>query len=65
MLEKANYYQKKKIIEQAEKDGITILDNGGFIAEALRQCVNSTIQGEPNRLNCPYTLNPITQGCVA
>lgn len=63
-LEKANYYYRNKIIEQAAKDGIDIINNGGFIAESLRQCVNSTIQGEPNRLNCPYTLNPITQGCT-
>lgn len=44
-LEKANYYYRNKIIEQAAKDGIDIIDNGGFIAESLRQCVNSTIQG--------------------
>ena len=41
----ANYYQKQKIIEQARKDGIDIIDNSGYIAEANRQVVNSTIQG--------------------
>lgn len=44
-LEKANFNKQKKIIEQAEKDGITILNNKSFIAEALRQCLNSVIQG--------------------
>lgn len=36
-LEKANYYTKKKIIEKAQKDGIDIIDNSSFIAEANRQ----------------------------
>lgn len=44
-LENANYGKQKKIIEQAEKDGITITNNKSFIAEALRQCLNSVIQG--------------------
>lgn len=44
LLQNANAYKKRKIIEQAKEDGIDITDNGGFIAEALRQCVNSTIQ---------------------
>lgn len=60
-LEKANYYQRNKIIEQAKKEGIDIINNQGYIAEANRQVVNSIIQGKPNRLNCPYILNPITQ----
>lgn len=37
--------QKQNIIQNALKDGIKIKDNGGFIAEATRQCVNSRIQG--------------------
>ena len=45
MLQYANYYQKKKIIDQAEKDGVDITENSKNIADALRQCVNSTIQG--------------------
>lgn len=49
-LEKANTYYRSKIIEQAKEDGITILNNGGFIAEAKRQCVNSIIQ----RVCCGY-----------
>ena len=56
---------KEQVKAKAREDGIIIKDNGGFIAQAERQCVNSRIQGKPNRLNCPYTLNPITQGCVA
>lgn len=55
---------RNKIIEQARLDGIDIVSNQSFIAEARRQCVNSVIQGKPNRFNCPYTLNPITQGCA-
>lgn len=44
-LESANSYMRNKIIDQAKKDGIDIIDNRGFISDALRQCVNSTIQG--------------------
>lgn len=57
--------QKEQVKAKARAEGIEIKDNGGFIADAERQCVNARIQGKPNRLNCPYTLNPITQGCVA
>ena len=64
-LKKANYYTKKKIIEKAAAEGIDIIDNTSYLAEANRQVVNSIIQGKPNRFNCPYTLNPITQGCIA
>lgn len=46
MLDKAkNSYAKSKIIEQARENGIAIINNGSFIAEALRQCLNSVIQG--------------------
>lgn len=38
-------YQKSKLIEEAQKNGISILNNQSFIAEALRQCLNSVIQG--------------------
>ena len=44
-LEKANFKQKEDIIKEAEEDGITIHNNQGYIAEALRQCLNSVIQG--------------------
>lgn len=45
LLAKANMYRKNKIIEEAKEAGIDIEDNGGHIAEANRQVVNSTIQG--------------------
>ena len=35
----------EKIKADATREGIFILDNGGFIAQAERQCVNSRIQG--------------------
>ena len=41
--------QKRKIFEEANKEGIWIVDNGGKIADAQRQCVNARIQGKPNR----------------
>ena len=37
--------QKRKIFEEANKEGIWIVDNGGKIADAQRQCVNARIQG--------------------
>ena len=37
--------QKRKIFEEANKNGIWIVDNGGKIADAQRQCVNARIQG--------------------
>jgi len=36
---------KVKIIEKAKSEGIIVIDNGGKIADATRQCVNSRIQG--------------------
>lgn len=37
--------QKQQIFAQAMDEGIIIRDNGGKIADATRQCVNSRIQG--------------------
>lgn len=37
--------EKRSIILEAKDRGISIKDNGGFIADAERQCVNSVIQG--------------------
>lgn len=54
----------KRIRELAENDHIKVINNRFKIQEASRQVVNSIIQGKPNRLNCPFTVNPITQGCV-
>ena len=40
-----NPFKKRPIIEEAYNEGIIITDNGGKIADATRQCVNSRIQG--------------------
>lgn len=37
--------QKRKIFEEANAEGIWIIDNGAKIADAERQCVNARIQG--------------------
>jgi DNA polymerase I-like protein with 3'-5' exonuclease and polymerase domains len=37
--------QVQSLKYEADKDGIEILDNGGYIARAERQCVNARIQG--------------------
>ena len=34
-----------KIIQQAAVDGLSIRNNGGFISQAERQCVNARVQG--------------------
>lgn len=44
-LDKAYFKEKRQIIEKARQEGIRIKDNGGKIADAERQCVNSIIQG--------------------
>lgn len=45
-LKRAYGWQKKnQIIQQALSQGIKIKDNGGFIAQAERQCVNARVQG--------------------
>lgn len=44
-LDKAYFKEKQKIKEEALAEGIRIIDNGGKIADATRQCVNSRIQG--------------------
>ena len=36
---------KRKLYQEAAEEGIIITDNGGKIADATRQCVNSRIQG--------------------
>ena len=40
-----NPYKKRGIYAEAAEEGIIITDNGGKIADATRQCVNSRIQG--------------------
>lgn len=42
------YKQKAVIRDEALSEGIEIIDNGGKIADASRQCLNSRIQGQPN-----------------
>ena len=44
-LHSCRFDEKRKIFEQANKEGIWIVDNGKKIADATRQCVNSRIQG--------------------
>ena len=45
LLNKAYGKQKKEEIKiKAKQEGIIIKDNGGYIADAERQCVNSRIQ---------------------
>lgn len=45
LLNKAYGRQKKEEVKaKARTDGIIIKDNGGYIADAERQCVNSRIQ---------------------
>ena len=46
MLDRAYGRQQKEAIKaQARQEGIEIKDNGGYIADAERQCVNARIQG--------------------
>lgn len=44
-LSQARFGEKRKVFEQANAEGIWIIDNGGKIADAQRQCVNARIQG--------------------
>lgn len=44
-LRRAYFKQKQQICNEARQEGIIIKDNGGKIADATRQCVNSRIQG--------------------
>jgi len=44
-LHSCRFSEKQKIFQQANKEGIWIVDNGKKIAEAKRQCVNSRVQG--------------------
>lgn len=40
------YKQKQKVKDEALQEGIEIIDNGGKIADASRQCLNSRVQGQ-------------------
>jgi DNA polymerase-1 len=46
-----------KIKDQAQKEGITIVNNGSFIAQAERQCVNARIQGSSATLTKKAMIN--------
>lgn len=57
-MDKAWGSKKQEIREEARKDGLDIKDNGGFIAEAERQCVNARIQGSAADM-CKKAMNLI------
>ena len=40
-----DYKRREQLKEQIRNDGIAIKDNGSFIAQAQRQCVNARVQG--------------------
>ena len=40
--------QKQKVKDEALAEGIEIIDNGGKIGDASRQCLNARIQGRPS-----------------
>lgn len=44
-LSNSNRKESQKIIEEAAKEGIKIIDNSSDISRATRQCVNARIQG--------------------
>lgn len=44
-LKRCRFGQKRQVFEEANREGIWIVDNGGKIADATRQCVNARIQG--------------------
>lgn len=44
-LSRVRFGQKRKVFEEANAEGIWIVDNGAKIADATRQCVNARIQG--------------------
>lgn len=45
LLKQAHFGRKRKIFEQANAEGIFIVDNEKKIADTTRQCVNARIQG--------------------
>lgn len=44
-LSTVRFKDKQKVFEEANREGIWIIDNGKKIADATRQCVNARIQG--------------------
>lgn len=45
LLNQAHFGRKRKIFEQANEEGIYVVDNEKKIADTTRQCVNARIQG--------------------
>ena len=45
VLQRTQPWNKRKVFEKANAEGIWIVDNGAKIADAQRQCVNARIQG--------------------
>lgn len=45
ILERSKWSEYDSIKAQAEKEGLKIVKNGGFISRASRQCVNARVQG--------------------
>lgn len=41
----SNFREAEKVVQEAARDGVTIIDNSGFISRAERQCVNARVQG--------------------
>ena len=44
-LSTCRFGQKRKVFDEANEEGIWIVDNGSKIADSTRQCVNARIQG--------------------
>ena len=45
LLSAKNYYNKKRLIAEFEKEGISVIENTKNIEDAKRQCVNAVVQG--------------------
>lgn len=41
----SNFREAEKVVQEAAREGVTIIDNSGFISRAERQCVNARVQG--------------------
>lgn len=50
LIKKAKFNEISDIVSKAQADGVIIKNNGGFIAQAERQCVNARVQGGASSL---------------
>ena len=41
----SNFRDAERVIKDADREGLTIIDNSGYISRAERQCVNARVQG--------------------